>query len=173
MSCYQPAPMTLPSSRVLALAALLLGIGYSRCEQPRFATICSALMVDATSLNTHWLYGAAKADIAVCPSGRATVTAHSVKKRRPATPRAASNDARRASRRVALVHESKLDSEPSRPEASHRPTAYESGRPISVIAFRTLHASSASASCRSGVRARRRFPMIDLYRKKAFSTRAC
>src|SRR4030095_15583192 len=30
---------------------------------------------------------------------------------------------------MALVHESKLDPELSRPEASHGPTAYESGRP--------------------------------------------
>ena len=73
----------------------------------------------------------------------------------------------------ALVHESKLTRNDPDPEASHRPMAYESGRPMSVIAFRTWHARSVSASCPPGVRARRRFPMIDLYRKKAFSTRAC
>ena len=59
------------------------------------------------------------------------------------------------------------------PEAPHLPISYDSGPPRSVIRFRMLHASSASALCPPGVRARRPVPMIDLYLKKAFSTRAC
>ena len=57
--------------------------------------------------------------------------------------------------------------------AVHRPMLYDVGRPGSVIRFNTLHASSTSASCPPGVRALRSSPMIDLYRKNVFSTRAC
>ena len=75
--------------------------------------------------------------------------------------------------RVALVHESELARNDPHPEAPHLPISYDSGPPRSVIRFRMLHASSASALCPPGVRARRPVPMIDLYLKKAFSTRAC
>ena len=73
----------------------------------------------------------------------------------------------------ALVHESELARNDPHPEALHLPISYDSGPPRSVIRFRMLHASSASALCPPGVRARRPVPMIDLYLKKAFSTRAC
>ena len=76
-------------------------------------------------------------------------------------------------RAVALVHESELARNDPHPEAPHLPISYDSGPPRSVIRFRMLHASSASALCPPGVRARRPVPMIDLYLKKAFSTRAC
>ena len=73
----------------------------------------------------------------------------------------------------ALVHESELARNDPHPEAPHLPISDDSGPPRSVIRFRMLHASSASALCPPGVRARRPVPMIDLYLKKAFSTRAC
>ena len=73
----------------------------------------------------------------------------------------------------ALVHESELARNDPHPEAPHLPISHDSGPPRSVIRFRMLHASSASALCPPGVRARRPVPMIDLYLKKAFSTRAC
>ena len=73
----------------------------------------------------------------------------------------------------ALVHESELARNDPHPEAPHLPISYDSGPPRSVLRFRMLHASSASALCPPGVRARRPVPMIDLYLKKAFSTRAC
>ena len=38
---------------------------------------------------------------------------------------------------VALVHDSKLTVNDPNPEASHRPILYDSGRPSSVIWFRT------------------------------------
>ena len=76
-------------------------------------------------------------------------------------------------RQAALVHESELARNDPHPEAPHLPISYDSGPPRSVIRFRMLHASSASALCPPGVRARRPVPMIDLYLKKAFSTRAC
>ena len=44
---------------------------------------------------------------------------------------------------------------------------------MSVIAFSMLHASSASTVRPPGVLARRLSPMIDLYLKIVFSTRAC
>ena len=80
---------------------------------------------------------------------------------------------RRGARSGALVHESELARNDPHPEAPHLPISYDSGPPRSVIRFRMLHASSASALCPPGVRARRPVPMIDLYLKKAFSTRAC
>ena len=55
----------------------------------------------------------------------------------------------------------------------HDPVANEAGRPSSVMRFRMLHAIAASVSWAMGCRARSRPPMIDLYLKKAFSTRAC
>ena len=57
--------------------------------------------------------------------------------------------------------------------ARHRPMRYETGLPSSVIRFRTLHASTASRRCPDELRARRQSPTIDVYRKNAFSTRAC
>ena len=44
---------------------------------------------------------------------------------------------------------------------------------MSVIALSMLHASSASTARPSGVLARSLSPMIDLYLKNTFSTRAC
>ena len=55
----------------------------------------------------------------------------------------------------------------------HDPIANDAGRPSSVMRFRMLQAIAASVSCALECLARSRFPMIDLYRKKAFSTRAC
>ena len=72
----------------------------------------------------------------------------------------------------ALVHDSKLTVNDPNPEASHRPLLYDSGRPSSVIWFRTLHATTDSATRPPRDRARSRSPRIDLYRKHAFSTRA-
>ena len=72
----------------------------------------------------------------------------------------------------ALVHDSKLTVNDPNPEASHRPILYDSGRPSSVIWFRTLHATTDSATRPPRDRARSRSPIIDLYRKNAFSTRA-
>ena len=57
--------------------------------------------------------------------------------------------------------------------ARHKPMRYDAGLPSSVIRFRMLQARTASHPCPAGLRARRPLPMIDLYRKKAFSTRAC
>ena len=57
--------------------------------------------------------------------------------------------------------------------ARHLPMRYETGLPSSVIRFRTLHASTASRRCPDALRARRQSPTIDVYRKNAFSTRAC
>ena len=74
---------------------------------------------------------------------------------------------------AALVHETELARNDPHPEAPHLPISYDSGPPRSVIRFRMLHASSASALSPPGVRVRRPVPMIDLYLKKAFSTRAC
>ena len=76
------------------------------------------------------------------------------------------------SRHTALVHDSKLTVNDPNPEASHRPILYDSGRPSSVIWFRTLHATTDSATRPPRDRARSRSPIIDLYRKNAFSTRA-
>ena len=58
-------------------------------------------------------------------------------------------------------------------QRSHGPIANEAGRPSSLIRFRMLHAIAASASWVFECRERSRSPMIDLYRKKAFSARAC
>ena len=55
----------------------------------------------------------------------------------------------------------------------HQPMAYEFGRPMAVIVLSMLHASSVSAVRPPGVLARRPSPIIDVYRKHAFSTRAC
>ena len=57
--------------------------------------------------------------------------------------------------------------------ARHLPMRYETGLPSSVIRFSTLHASTASRRCPDELRARRQSPTIDVYRKNAFSTRAC
>ena len=61
----------------------------------------------------------------------------------------------------ALVHDSKLTVNDPNPEASHRPILYDSGRPSSVIWFRTLHATTDSATRPPRDRARRRSPRID------------
>ena len=72
----------------------------------------------------------------------------------------------------ALVHKSKLtDSIPT--DDAHRPMAYEFGRPMAVIVLSMLHAISVSAVRPPGVLTRRPSPIIDWYRKNAFSTRAC
>ena len=81
-------------------------------------------------------------------------------------------DHRTAVQIEALVHDSKLTVNDPNPEASHRPILYDSGRPSSVIWFRTLHATTDSATRPPRDRARSRSPIIDLYRKNAFSTRA-
>ena len=73
---------------------------------------------------------------------------------------------------LALVHDSKLTVTDPNPEASHRSILYDSGRPSSVIWFRTLHATTDSATRPPRDRARSRSPRIDVYRKNAFSTRA-
>ena len=73
----------------------------------------------------------------------------------------------------ALVHESELTGNGPTPDALQRSTLYDSGRPRAVIRLRTLHARSTSTACPPGLRARSPAPMIDLYRKKVFSTRAC
>ena len=72
----------------------------------------------------------------------------------------------------ALVRESKLARTGSNTQVRHRPIANDSGRPSSVLRLSTLHASTDSSSCAARVRPRSRSPRIDLYRKKAFSTRA-
>ena len=73
---------------------------------------------------------------------------------------------------AALVHDSKLTVTDPNPEASHRPILYDSGRPSSGIWFRTVHATTDSATRPPRDRARSRSPRIDVYRKNAFSTRA-
>ncbi len=59
------------------------------------------------------------------------------------------------------------------PQGSQLPMLYDAGRPRSVIRFRIWQPRMASPRCPPGLRALRPSPMIDLYRKKAFSTRAC
>ena len=74
---------------------------------------------------------------------------------------------------AALLRESKLALNDPKGRIRHRPIANDSGRPSSVIRLSTLHASTDSTACPAAVRARRPSPRIDLYRKMAFSTRAC
>ena len=68
-------------------------------------------------------------------------------------------------------------SEPTRsdpiPLTSYVRMAYDAGLPTSVIRFRMLQARTASVPCPAELRARRPSPMIDLYRKKLFSTPGC
>ena len=90
-------------------------------------------------------------------------------RRRRATPRQRGVASRSP---PALVHDSKLTVNDPNPEASHRPILCDSGGPSSVIWFRTLHATTDSATRPPRDRARSRSPIIDLYRKNAFSTRA-
>ena len=73
----------------------------------------------------------------------------------------------------ALVHESELARNDPNPQFLHRPMPYDAGLPSPVIRLRMLHAITASVTRPPGERARRSPPMIALYRKKAFSTRAC
>ena len=75
------------------------------------------------------------------------------------SPHATRHPARHRRRHGALVHESELARNDPHPEAPHLPISYDSGPPRSVIRFRMLHASSASALCPPGVRARRPVPM--------------
>ena len=76
-------------------------------------------------------------------------------------------------RRAALLHESDVARNDPNPTVGHRLIAYDAGLPKSVIRFSTLHARTAAVPCPAELRARRPSPMIDLYRKKTFSTRAC
>ena len=73
----------------------------------------------------------------------------------------------------ALVHGSRLTRNRAILKARHGPMLYDCDLPSSVIRFRTLHAKRASASRPPGARPLRPPPMIDLYRKKALSARAC
>ena len=73
---------------------------------------------------------------------------------------------------AALLHESDVARNDPNPTVGHRLIAYDAGLPKSVIRFSTLHARTASVPCPAELRARRPSPMIDLYRKKTFSTRA-
>lgn len=57
-------------------------------------------------------------------------------------------------------------------QGPHLPRWYDAGRPRSVSRFRISQPRTASLSCPAGLRARRPSPMIDLYLKNAFSTRA-
>ena len=74
---------------------------------------------------------------------------------------------------VALLRKSKLAPSASETSICHRPSANDFGRPSSVIRFSTLQESTDSTARPAAVRARRPSPRIDLYREKAFSTRAC
>ena len=74
---------------------------------------------------------------------------------------------------MALLHESNVARNDPDPVVGHRLIAYDPGLPKSLIRFSTLHARTASAPCPAELRARKPSPMMDLYRKKTFSTRAC
>jgi hypothetical protein len=78
-----------------------------------------------------------------------------------------------AERGTALLHESNVARNDPDPVVGHRLIAYDAGLPKSLIRFSTLHARTASAPCPAELRARKPSPMMDLYRKKTFSTRAC
>ena len=54
---------------------------------------------------------------------------------------------------------------------SHLPMRYDTGRPRAVIRLRISQPRTTSLPCPAGLRARRSSPMMDLYRKNAFSTR--
>ena len=53
----------------------------------------------------------------------------------------------------------------------HLPMRYDTGRPRAVIRLRISQPRTTSLPCPAGLRARRPSPMMDLYRKNAFSTR--
>ena len=74
---------------------------------------------------------------------------------------------------AALLHESNVARNDPELAVGHRLIAYDAGLPKFLIRFSTLHARTASAPCPAGLRARKPSPMIDLYRKKTFSTHAC
>ena len=57
-------------------------------------------------------------------------------------------------------------------QGPHLPMLYDAGRPRAVIRFKMSQPRTASLPCPAGLRARRPSPMIDLYRKNAFSTQA-
>ena len=73
----------------------------------------------------------------------------------------------------ALLHELNVARNDPDPVVGHRLIAYDAGLPKSLIRFSTLHARTVSAPCPAELRARKPSPMMDLYRKKTFSTRAC
>ena len=54
---------------------------------------------------------------------------------------------------------------------SYLPMRYDAGRPRAVIRLRISQPRTTSLPCPAGLRARRPSPMMDLYRKNAFSTR--
>ena len=54
---------------------------------------------------------------------------------------------------------------------SHLPIRYDTGRPRAVIRLRISQPRTTSTPCPAGLQARRPSPMMDLYRKNAFSTR--
>ena len=74
---------------------------------------------------------------------------------------------------AALLHESNVVRNDPDLAVGHRLIAYDAGLPKSLIRFSTLHARTASAPCPAELRARKPSPMMDLYRKKTFSTCAC
>ena len=53
----------------------------------------------------------------------------------------------------------------------HLPMRYDTGRPRAVIPLRISQPRTTSLPCPAGLRARRPAPMMDVYRKKALSTR--
>ena len=53
----------------------------------------------------------------------------------------------------------------------HRPMRFDTSRPRAVIRFRISQPRTTSLPCPAGLRARRPSPMMDVYRKNAFSTR--
>ena len=55
--------------------------------------------------------------------------------------------------------------------SSHLPMRYDTDRPRSVIRLRISQPRTTSLPCPAGLRARRPAPMMDLYRKNAFSAR--
>ena len=71
----------------------------------------------------------------------------------------------------ALLHESSLARTMPTDRILHLPMRYDTGRPRAVIRLRISQPRTTSLPCPAGLRARRPSPMMDLYRKNAFSTR--
>ena len=130
---------------------------------------CITLLTESSSSTSHRAAGGTGRDHGVAVPSTA---AGSGDCRAPGDSVRGGSARRTRGRRAALVHDSKLTVNDPNPEASHRPILYDSGRPSSVIWFRTLHATTDSATRPPRDRARSRSPRIDLYRKNAFSTRA-